>query len=167
MQTFAHHPRETGATTTQGADTAQRVTKPPVAKEGEREEGTPAADAAQIADLWALFDRACCRTNGLLDDVGQTAISVQRSPAGRRFLLSRPGEPARFIAVIPLLPTAHGRVRCGAYIGTRHRCFYVEPAPAEPEGWIVTSSGAAFDADAVQELFLQVFGDLHVGAPVP
>lgn len=164
MQTVTHH-QET-ATTAAGA--VRKADGQPVTKEGLHADVTTSAPAALIADLWALFDIACRRTNGLLSTDGQAAISVQRSPVRRRFLMMRDGEPARYITVIPLLPTAHGRVRCGAYIGTRQRCFYVEPAAtAHPAGWKIIASDADFDGAAVQDLFLQVFGAVQAGARVP
>jgi hypothetical protein len=122
---------------------------------GAQGEGSP--EPPLIADLWALFDAARRGMNRSLRGRGQPAITVRRTPWERRYRPAENGAKEQFIAIVPLLPTKRGRFSCGAFIGTREYCRYVEPA-AGPTGWRETSSGAAFDRGAVRKLFAQVFG---------
>jgi hypothetical protein len=153
MQSPVGHELESAAPEAEAASAHRKG--PPAAK------GSTVADPPPprptIADLWALCDAACHRTNRTLHRRGQPAIIMRQTPRERRYFATGSGEGPRFIAIVPLLPTLRGGVSCGAYIGTRAYCQYVEPV-ARRVRWRVASSGAPFDRSAMHALFAGVFG---------
>jgi hypothetical protein len=166
MNALVHRQQETDATAQQGEHaTAQPGRGQSTVKGAAIGEHTAPPPSALIADLWALFDAACRDTNALLAERGHAPIFLRQTPAERRYSVPGLDERERFIAIIPLMPTALGHVRCGAYIGVRHQCIYVEPASStDPARWQILSSGADFDHDAARELFRGVFGVMPEGA---
>jgi len=141
-----------------------RMTSNEASLDEHRKPVAAAVSGPLVADLWELFDDVCDQLNVYLEAAGVSRrIIVTHRGTARRY-----GNPAtqggeRFIALLPLVPTATGSAVRGVFVGTSggRRTAYVKPVVEDGTlGWRLTSSGALLDRAAVQALFGWVFGAL-------
>jgi len=131
-------------------------------------ETIPEAAPPKIADLWSLFDGAAARTIKALKRHGVSAEIVRsHSETEHRYAVRTRTGVARFITILPLVPTAHGNVTTGAFLGASDskKAVYLKPSiEGGASAWTVAASGKKLDAAAIDHLFSRVFEEQRVPA---